>query len=257
MGATDSKEEPMRDFAWIKTSYIAHRGYHSADFAVPENTMKAFDLAIQKGFAIEFDVNLMKDGTLVVFHDGNLERMTGKPGKLIDLDYTDVRKLRIHDTQETIPTLKQVLDFVAGRVPLLIELKNHGENDKMCQNFMAIMDQYHGIWAVQSFHPFTVGWFKKHRPDVIRGQIAEYFLQDEDLKPSTKWLLKRMAFNLLNKPDFINYGLKYLPNAYVDRVKRRKICVIAYCARTRKELDYCRTYIDNAVFEFFDPTLTD
>jgi glycerophosphoryl diester phosphodiesterase len=247
----------MRDLSWIKTSHIAHRGYHSADFTVPENTIKAFDLAIKKGFAIEFDVNLLKDGTLVVFHDGDLERMTGKPGKLIELDYAEVKKRRIHDTQETIPTLKQVLDFVGGRVPLLIELKNHGDNDKMCKNFMAIMDHYKGLWAVQSFHPFTVGWFAKYRKDVIRGQIAEYFLQDEDLKPTTKWLLKRMFFNFLYKPDFINYGLKYLPNPYVDRLRKRKKTVIAYCARTKEELAYCRNYIDNAVFEFFDPTAND
>ncbi len=243
----------MRNIDWIKTANIAHRGLHSSDFSVPENSLEAFRRAVERGFAIEFDVNLLRDGTLVVFHDGDLERMTGKQGNLLDLDYADIKKLKLLDSNQTIPSLGQVLELVGGKVPMLIELKNHGDNDKMCINFMALMDQYNGPWAVQSFHPFTVKWFKKHRPEVVRGQIAEFFLQDDDMKPTTKWLLKRMVFNLGNKPDFINYGLKNLPNRYVERARKQGKIVISYCARTAEELAYCRTYIDNAVFEFFDP----
>lgn len=245
----------MRDCAWLKDSFIAHRGLHSIDFTIPENSLRAFERAIEQGFAIEFDVTLMGDGTLVVFHDKDLKRMTGQEGRLLDLRYDQVKKLRLHDTKETIPTLTRVLELVNGRVPLLIELKHHGNKETLCKNFMAIMDQYKGVWAVQSFHPMTIHWFKKNRKEIIRGQIAEYFLQDESLKPLTKFLLKRMFFNLINQVDFINYGIKNMPNPYVDKAKKKKIIVLGYCARNPQEWAFCRHYIDNAVFEFFDPRI--
>jgi glycerophosphoryl diester phosphodiesterase len=245
----------MRDIEWLKHSFIAHRGSHSFDFTIPENSMKAFQISIERGFAIEFDVNLMGDGTLVVFHDKDLKRMTGIDAKLLDLRFDQIKKYRLLDTQETIPTLTKVLDLVKGKVPLLIELKNHGQNETLCKNFMETMKHYQGVWAVQSFHPFTMKWFRTHHPHVIRGQISEYFLQDNDLKPLTKWLLKRMVFNFLVQPDFINYGIKYMPNRYVDHAKKMGTIVIGYCARTPQEYAFCKHYIDNAVFEFFDPTV--
>ena len=245
----------MRNTDWLKSSYIAHRGYHSVDFSIPENSLKAFEKAIEHNFAIELDVNILGDGTLVVFHDKDLKRMTGQNGNLLDYRYDQIKKLKLLDTTETIPTLSKVLELVRGRVPLLIELKHNGPIEPLCKNFMVIMSKYTGVYAVQSFHPMILRYFKKHHKDILRGQIAEYFLQDVSLKPLTKFLLKRMVFNPLNQVDFINYGIKNMPNKYVDKALKKKLTVIGYCARNPQEWAFCKHYIDNAVFEFFDPSV--
>lgn len=243
----------MKNLEWIKTGLIAHRGLHTKDHAVPENSALAFRLAIEKGYGIECDVNLMKDGTIVVFHDKDLKRLCDKDGLLMELNYEDIKNLTLLDSQEKILRLEEFLTLVDGKVPLLIELKMHGQNDRMCELFMKIMDTYHGVWAMQTFHPFTVKWFHDHRPDVIRGIISEYFRDDDSLKKITKWLLKRMFFRFLNKPDFINYGIKDMPNRFLNRAMKRGTIVIAYASRSQADFDFVKQHYHNSVFEFFEP----
>ncbi len=108
----------MKDLTWIQTRLIAHRGLHTADQSVPENTLAAFRNAIDHGYGIEMDVNALQDGTVVVFHDKNLARLCGDPRRLVDVVWEDIRDLRILGTEERIHTLPEVLAFVAGRVPL-------------------------------------------------------------------------------------------------------------------------------------------
>ena len=243
----------MKNLEWIKTGLIAHRGLHTKDKSVPENSAEAFRLAIAKGYGIECDINLMKDGTIVVFHDKDLNRLCGKDGLLMELNYEDIQDLTLFSSQEKILRLEDFLALVGGKVPLLIELKNHGQNDRMCENFMKIMDTYQGVWAMHSFHPFTVKWFHDHRPEVIRGIISEYFRDDDSLKKITKWLLKRLFFSFLNQPDFINYGIKDMPNRFLNRAMRKGTIVIAYASRSQAEFDFVKQHYHNSVFEFFEP----
>ena len=161
----------MKDLTWIKERLIAHRGLHSLDKTVPENSMKAFALAIEHNYGIEMDINVMGDGTVIVFHDVTLSRLIGKEKNLKDLSYEDIKNETLLNTDEHVPTLKSVLDFVNGRVPLLIELKPLGNNKLLCEKFMETIKDYHGVYAIHSFSPYVVNWFRKHHPEVIRGQI--------------------------------------------------------------------------------------
>ncbi|MFA5290543.1 MAG: hypothetical protein WC351_05820, partial [Candidatus Izemoplasmatales bacterium] len=110
-----------------------------------------------------------------------------------------------------------------------------------------------GLWAAQSFHPNIVLWFKKNHPEIPRGQISEYFHEEKDMKKITKYLLKTLKLNILTKPDFINYGLRDMPNRYLDRAKRKGLIVIGYAAKSQAELDQVKARYHNAVFEFFTP----
>lgn len=243
----------MKDLTWIKERLIAHRGYHSLDRSVPENSMQAFSLAIERNYGIEMDINVLKDGTVVVFHDITLKRLTGIEGNLKNLNYEDIKDLTLFETEEKIPTLKSVLEFVDGRVPLLIELKPLGDRELLCQKFYETIKDYKGQFAIHSFNPGVVLWFKKHHPEIIRGQITEFFRSDMKMKQITKYLMKTMFFNRFTKPDFINYGIVDLPNKYCDKLHKKGMCIISYASRTQAEFDMVKEHYDNSVFEFFTP----
>jgi hypothetical protein len=145
------------------------------------------------------------------------------------------------------------LALVEGKVPLLIEFKPKGDYTRLCEEAMVILKGYTGKYAIQSFNPKIVNWFKKNYPDIIRGQLAEYFTDDETISKTTKFILKRMLLNPLTKPDFINYGLKDLPNKFARKAYSKALIVLGYTARNKLEFDMVKKYYHNAVFEFFRP----
>jgi glycerophosphoryl diester phosphodiesterase len=245
----------MKDLTWIKDNYIAHRGFHSLDKSIPENSLIAFKRAIDYNYSIELDVNVTKDGQVVVFHDMNLIRMCKVDENLSDVTYDEIKSFTLLNTNEKIPLLSDVLHLVNGKVPLLIELKPKGDKQLLCQAFMKTMSQYDGPYAIHSFSPWIVYWFKKHHPEIIRGQITEYFKNSSEMNSFQKYLMKSMFFNRFTKPDFINYGIKDLPNKYASKAYNNGTCVISYCARNNLEFNLVRKHYDNAVFEFFRPEI--
>lgn len=249
----DIRGECMKDLTWLKHDLIAHRGLHQKDFSVVENSITAFKEAIQHGFSIECDINVLKDGTVVVFHDKNLKRLCGIDLELSNVTYEEIKDLTLKNSKDYIPTLKEVLELVNGKVNLLIELKPHGNIEQLAKNFMDIISGYPGKFAVFSFHPGVVSWFKKYHPNIVRGQITEYFKDDEKMKPLMKYLMKTLFFNRFTKPDFISYGIYDLPNKWADKAKKRGITVISYAARSQEQLNFVRSHYDNVVFEYFIP----
>ncbi len=243
----------MKDLTWIKKNDIAHRGLHSLDLKVPENSLLAFKKAVEQGYSIEMDLNMLKDGTIVVIHDFNFKRLTGLDQKANQLNYEDIKDLRLHHTNEKIPTLKEVLELVDGKVPLLIELKPFGHINSFCHHFYEVIKDYPGKWAVFSFNPVVVRWFKKNQPQIIRGQISKFFTKDDHLFQPAAYMLKRMVFNTLTKPDFISYNVHDMPNKYIDKYKKKGLTIISFAARNQEELDFVRTHYDNIVFEYFIP----
>lgn len=243
----------MKDLTWLKKDNIAHRGFHTKDKSVPENSLLAFSNAMDHGYSIELDLNVLKDGTVVSFHDINLKRLCNDDRDLSDLNKEDIQDLRILNTDEHIATLEEVLNLVNGKVPLLIELKPHGNVIFLCESVMKVMSWYQGKWAVFSFHPSVVKWFKKNHPEVIRGQISEYFKDNHHMNKISKYLMKIMFFNHFSKPDFVSYGIYDMPNKYLDRLMKKGMTVISYAARTQEELDFVRERYHNAVFEYFEP----
>jgi glycerophosphoryl diester phosphodiesterase len=242
-----------KDMTWLKEALIAHRGLHTADGRVPENSASAFSAAIGHGYAIETDVNILKDGTVVCFHDPGLKRMTGREGLLKDMTAGDLENVRLNGTDETIMTFEAFLDLVAGRVPVLVEIKPYGDMRRLVRQVAQRLAAYHGQNAVFSFHPSVVLMLRTRYPELIRGQIAESFKDGKHVNGLQAKMMERMVFNRFTKPDFISYGIKDLPNRHADRARISGLTVISYVARTPEDLDRIRTLYDNAVFEFFTP----
>jgi len=245
----------MKDLTWIKENYIAHRGFHSLDKSIPENTMLAFKKAMDYGYSIECDVNVTKDGEIVVFHDANLLRLCGVDVDLLDVTYDEIKDFRILDTNEKIPRLSDLLHMVDGKYPLLIEIKPFGKVKFLCESFMKVMSQYDGPYAIHSFSPAIVHWFKKKQPHIIRGQITEFFKNNPNMSALSRYLMKTMFFNRFTKPDFVNYGIKDLPNKYATKAYKNGMCMISYSAKNNLEFNMVKKHYDNAVFEFFRPEI--
>lgn len=196
------KQSPKRDA--FRTSY-AHRGLHGV--GVPENSLAAFSAAVDAGYGIELDLQLSRDGEVMVFHDYNLDRMTGKNALLSDFDTAELKALRLKGTDQQIPLLSEVLSLVNGRVPLLIELKGESATDiRLCEAAEKILRAYDGPWCIESFNPMQLRWWKKNRPDVVRGQLVTNLIKKKDGTYSKKpvdYLLSGLFLNVYSRPDFI------------------------------------------------------
>ncbi len=131
----------------------AHRGLHTEDGTVPENSLSAFRAAAEAGYAVEMDVHLTADDQLVVFHDDTLERMCGVPGVIDDFTLAELRALRLGDTDCVIPTFAEALEALGGRVPLLLEVKRGHNNRRLCALTLAALRTYGGPYCVESFDP--------------------------------------------------------------------------------------------------------
>jgi len=242
----------MKDLSYLKNHLYTHRGLHNDQKEIYENTLKSFDEAIKYGFGIELDTNILKDGTVVCFHDRNLKRMCGKDIVLKDANYDEIKDYHIKDSNETILPLETVLSYINGRVPVMIELKPFGKKALHAKTVYNILKQYPYPISIQSYNPYIVLWFKRHAKEITRGQISEYF-RDDHISKITKWMMRTLITNRLTKPHFINYGIKDLPNKYVDKQKKKGVIIFGYAAKNQKQLDYMRKQYDNAVFEDFIP----
>ena len=185
----------------------AHRGLHGN--GVPENSLAAFELAAKNGYGIELDVQLSRDGVVMVFHDYTLNRVTGVDKKLCDLDAAELGKITLSGTDQTIPTFTEVLQLVDGRVPLLVELKGEDLNVSLCKKVADILLAYKGEYCIESFNPLLVMEMKKHLPHVCRGQLYTNTLKDMKKRSALHVAISLMAFNFLAKPDFIAYNKIY------------------------------------------------
>ena len=187
--------------------YYAHRGYHDKP-QIPENSLAAFRRAVEYGLPSEFDVHLIADGSLVVFHDEDLERQTGVKGSIEAYDISNLRKLRLEGTDEMIPTFDEVLEIYEDTgLPLLIELKCVNRNYKALTKAVAErLDSYKGEYVIESFDPRVINEYRKLRPEVIRGQLSQNFFRKREGLPFYQVvLLTNLILNLITKPDFIAY----------------------------------------------------
>ena len=237
--------------SWLVETPIAHRGLHDKDH--PENSISAFGRAIDEGYPIELDVQLIADGTVVVFHDESLSRVTDNDGYIKFLNKSDLDILTFKDSKEKIPTFEEVLKFVDGRVPLLIEIKNQGKVGELEKKVIDMLKDYKGQYAVQSFNPYVLEYFYKHAPNIPRGQLAGFF-KGEKLSFIKKFALKRMLLNKkISKPDFISYEAKRVPNRFVRKYKKMPLLVWTITSQSEylKVVKYC----DNVIFEGFEPKI--
>jgi glycerophosphoryl diester phosphodiesterase len=185
---------------------FAHRGLHGAGRI--ENSRAAFEAAIEAGHGIELDVQASGDGRAMVFHDSRLDRLAGLPGSVCGLVAAELELIRLKDSIETIPSLAEILELIAGSAPLLIELKAPKRDVRLlCWAVAADLAGYVGPVAVMSFNPRVGHWFARHHPDVLRGLVVT-----ENGRPRRGRLKRRLA-RWWSNPDFLAYDIRDLPSA--------------------------------------------
>lgn len=238
----------------LRNWLYAHRGLHDNSSDAPENSMKAFQKAVDAGFGIELDIQLTKDEVPVVFHDGTLKRICGVEGKLCDYTYEELQQFTLSDSEEHIPRLDDVLSLVDGRVPLIVEFKMENWNERLCVLGNELLQGYKGLYCIESFHPFCVYWYRKHHKEVIRGQLSEAFLREKGYKEMKFFVLQHLLLNFLAKPDFIAYNHRHADNLS-RRICRRlyKNLAVAWTIKSKEELEAAKAHFDLFIFDSFMP----
>ena len=235
----------MSTLPWLTERPIAHRGFHDMNHAIWENTLAAFSRAADAGFAIECDVHIVADGNIVVFHDDTLDRLCGISGDVRDRTSAELGLLTIGGTAERIPTLKQMLKLVDGRVPLVIELKGRqGEDDGFAETVLDDLEGYKGHVALMSFDLWVLKDLKVAGSPYPLGLTAEgdqperFFAHDE-----------AMQLGL----DFISYHYGHLPNPFITAQRKLGIPVITWTVRDEAARRHTFEQADQMTFEGFDP----
>jgi Glycerophosphoryl diester phosphodiesterase len=191
---------------------FAHRGLHKYDKSIPENSLPAFQAAVDNGYGMELDVQLSADDQVVVFHDDSLERVCGEEGDVTDRTWAELSALKLCGTKERMPLLTEVFSVVGGREPIIIELKRGMRNEELCQKTLDLIDAYKGPVCVESFDPLIVRWFRLNAPDILRGQLSA--LQEDMSRVTTRhnaFLLGNLLTNFIGRPQFIAYKIGKKP----------------------------------------------
>lgn len=231
---------------WIKDVPVAHRGYHDQNKKVWENTLSAFSRAVEAGFAIECDIQLSSDSVPMVFHDHTLERLCGIAGDVREKSAAELGLLSVGGTGDKVPRLRQMLDLVKGKVPLVIELKGRTEEDDdgFAEAVLEVLEGYQGKVALMSFDHHLLFALKKAGSPFPVGLTAEgndpdkFFEHDEAMQAGL---------------DFISYRWAHLPNGFVEAQRSRGIPVITWTVRDENARTHTYTHADQMTFEGFDP----
>lgn len=221
---------------------FAHRGLHKA--GVPENSRAAFEAAIAAGHGIELDVQVSRDGHAMVIHDYELDRLTEGVGRICGMVAAELERIRLRDGNETIPTLPQVLKLVAGRAPILVEVKSPGRRvDTLSGAVFAALSGYDGPVAVMSFNPEVGRWFARNAPDVLRGLVVT--------EAGRKWrgALTRYFALWRSRPDFLAYDIRDLPSRFAAGRRSQGLPVLTWTCRSDEERSRAALHADQIIHE--------
>ena len=230
-----------------KFKFIAHRGLFDRE-KIPENSMLAFDKALEKGYSIEVDVNMTQDGYIVVFHDNSLKRMTGIKNDITTMTLSEIKKLKLLGTENKIPTFEDVLLQVSGKVPILIEVKPNSKYKELMEKLINLLEKYNGKYSIQSFDPRIVYWLKKNMPQISRGQISSKNIREVKSR-ILKILLGKMVFNVITKPNFISYQYLSINEKFYKKQKNKGREVIAWTLKNKEDYEKIRDNCDMVIFE--------
>ncbi len=207
-----TKRKPKQGFhGRLGEFFYAHRGLHASEAGIPENSLRAFRLAANNGYGAELDVHLSRDGRLVIMHDENLKRMTGANANISAVTAQILSQLTLEGTKEKVPYLEEVLPLFEEKGPLLIELKTeNGNHEELTRKVCNLLDQYPKVeYFLESFDPRVLFWLRKHRPEIVRGQLAMDFLKErKNLSIFQAFFLTNLMANFLTMPDFVAYKYK-------------------------------------------------
>jgi glycerophosphoryl diester phosphodiesterase len=244
--------------AWLTARPFAHRGLHDASAGVIENTVSAFSAALHHNYGIETDLQISADGEAMVHHDDALGRLTEGRGRLAEMAATDIQKVRFQASADRILRLGELCDLVDGRVPVLLELKSHFDNDRrLAQRITDVLAAYTGPVAVMSFDPAMIEVVRWIAPHLTRGIVAErhYVHHEWDRFSGTE---KRLMAFLLHanrtRPHFIAYGVKDLPTvAPLIACTLFRLPLLTWTVRSEADRSRAARWADQIIFEGIRP----
>jgi glycerophosphoryl diester phosphodiesterase len=245
------------DWKFFRLWRYAHRGYYQSP-RVPENSMAAFRRAVEHRFGAELDVHLMRDGKLAVIHDSSLQRTAGVDVAVEDLTTEELKRYRLEGTDEQIPLLEEVLELFEDQTPLVVELKSErGNYNELAAATVAMLDKYRVRYCIESFDPRCLVWLRKNRPEIVRGQLSEQFLDHGDgasLSRAARFILGNLLMNFCTVPDFIAYRFEDR-NCLSLRWCRRfyKVQEVNWTIRSAEDLAEAEQAGNLVIFERFDP----
>ena len=230
--------------------FYAHRGLFDNASEAPENSLAAFRKAVEAGYGMELDVQLSKDNRLVVFHDATLKRMCGVEGNVWDYTLEELKQFKLLDSDERIPTLEEFLEVVDGKAPFILEYKLDRPQTLVCELADRLLQEYPGVYCIESFHPQALIWYRKHRPEVMRGQLCEEFFRNPAHRGKIHyWLISFLPFNFMTRPDFIAYNHAHAGNPARRLCKRMGGLSVAYTVRSLEEYEKAKTKFDLIIFD--------
>lgn len=240
----------QKDMGWLTARPIAHRGYHDMNQNIWENTPSAFARAVEAGYAIECDLHIAADGVPVVFHDDDLNRLCGLPGDVRERTSRELAQLVVGGTADKIPSLPALLKQVAGRVPLVLELKGRqGEDEGFADAVLEALEGYGGPVALMSFDHWLLADLKSG------GCPRPLGLTADGIKPERFFIHEEAMQQGL---DFISYCVHHLPNPFISAQRAQSVPVITWTVRDAEARALTRQYADQMTFEGFDPdSMTD
>lgn len=235
----------MTDISWLTQRPIAHRGYHDMNKTRWENTLSAARAAIERNYAIECDVHLSADGVPVVFHDSELERLTGQKGFIYEKTAAEMAAMNIGGADDHAPTLRELLEVIDGRVPLVIELKGiEGKDNGLVKAVASVLSGYQGKAAIMSFDHWLVRRFAEDASGIPGGLTAEgKGIRDIELH-----------FSMLAHPiSFVSFSVSDLPNPFISFVREKlAMPVITWTVRDQQARDTTARYADQVTFEGYE-----
>lgn len=229
--------------AFLKGRRFAHRGFHRGN--VVENSRAAFVAAVERGDGIELDVQASRDGVPIVFHDHELDRLTGSSGAVAALDAIDLGRIRLSGSEEGLAGLGEILGLIGGRVPLLIEVKSGNRRPaRLCAAVRDALTDYHGPVAIMSFNPEVGRWFAAHAPDVVRGLVVT-----EEGKKGLRGDWERHLALWRARPDFLAYDVRDLPSPFAAAQRARGLPVLSWTVRSDADEAAVAAYADSPIHE--------
>ncbi len=248
----------MRAPDWLTARPVAHRGLHDAARGIVENMPAAAQAAVAGRFAIECDIQLTADGEAIVHHDDALGRLTEGSGRLRDKTLSELKAVRFKATSERMMTLAELCELVAGRVPLVIEVKSHFDGDRrLVQRMADVLSSYQGPAVGMSFDPDQVVALRELIPSRPRGIVAERYYTEKNW-PQASSAQRRDMTHLRHffrtKPDFVAYYVNELPSAAPFIARNMFGCpLLTWTVRTPEQRARAARYADQMIFEGFVP----
>ena len=228
----------------FENRYIAHRGLHDGRL-IPENSLLAFEKALEKNYSIELDITISKDNEIVVFHDENLYRLCGIKENIEEMNYTFLKELKLYESSEKIPSLKEVLNLINGKITLIIEITKR-ENIGLLENkLVSLLKNYKGKYLICSFEKDILFWFKKNKVNLKRGLIYESSPKKFEKYNKTLFLYKYYK----TKPDFISLDYKLLDSTIYDFCKKNSLQISFWTIKNKEDYKKVDLKVDAIIFE--------